>query len=158
MLTNLQSGIVEFASEFLDCQHLATRALPQLRYVDDQGIFAVDEPVEIAVDGYADRHAPKHLPAQVDTEWDRCCVMDVVRPRCAESDCSKPDANVCVRIQGQRRRAKSTDMMTWGATAGQILALREHLVAGKVTCVVIESNPLATIGNRSTTFVRIDVY
>jgi hypothetical protein len=29
--------------------------------------------------------------------------------------------------------------MTWGATTGQILALREHLVATKVTCVVIES-------------------
>ncbi len=30
-------------------------------------------------------------------------------------------------------------MSTWGATTGQILALREHLVAAKVTCVVIES-------------------
>jgi transposase len=28
---------------------------------------------------------------------------------------------------------------TWGATSGQILALREHLIAEKVTCVVIES-------------------
>jgi transposase len=28
---------------------------------------------------------------------------------------------------------------TWGATTSQILALREHLVAAKVTCVVIES-------------------
>ena len=30
-------------------------------------------------------------------------------------------------------------MSTWGATTAQILALREHLVAAKVTCVVIES-------------------
>jgi transposase len=28
---------------------------------------------------------------------------------------------------------------TWGATTSQILALREHLIAAKVTCVVIES-------------------
>lgn len=30
-------------------------------------------------------------------------------------------------------------MSTWGATTGQILALRDHLVAEKVSCVVIES-------------------
>ena len=30
-------------------------------------------------------------------------------------------------------------MTTWGATTGQILGLREHLVEAKVTCVVIES-------------------
>ena len=30
-------------------------------------------------------------------------------------------------------------MTTWGATTSQILALREHLVAAKVSCVVIES-------------------
>jgi transposase len=37
---------------------------------------------------------------------------------------------------------------TWGATTGQILALREHLVAAKVTCVVIEST--SDYWNRST--------
>ena len=30
-------------------------------------------------------------------------------------------------------------MTTWGATTSQVLALREHLIAQKVTCVVIES-------------------
>jgi transposase len=65
--------------------------------------------------------------------------MDVVHPRCAGIDCSKTDAKVCVRIQGQGRRAKSAAVTTWGATTGQILALREHLVAARVTCVVIES-------------------
>ena len=49
------------------------------------------------------------------------------------------DAKVCVRIQGQGRRAKSSTVTTWGATTAQILALREHLVAAKVSCVVIES-------------------
>ena len=65
--------------------------------------------------------------------------MDVIHPRYAGIDCSKKDAKVCVRIHGQERRAKSATVTTWGATTGQILALREHLVAAKVTCVVIES-------------------
>lgn len=30
-------------------------------------------------------------------------------------------------------------MATWGATTSQILALRDHLIEVKVTCVVIES-------------------
>jgi transposase len=65
--------------------------------------------------------------------------MDVIHPRCAGIDCSKKDAKVCIRIQGQGRRAKSATVTTWGATTAQILALREHLVAAKVSCVVIES-------------------
>jgi hypothetical protein len=65
--------------------------------------------------------------------------MDVVHPRCAGIDCSKKDAKVCVRIQGQGRRRASSTVTTWGATTSQILALREHLIAEKVTCVVIES-------------------
>lgn len=65
--------------------------------------------------------------------------MDVVHPRCAGIDCSKKDAKVCVRIQGQGRRRASSTVTTWGATTSQILALREHLIAQKVTCVVIES-------------------
>src|SRR5258708_2527082 len=65
--------------------------------------------------------------------------MDVIHARCAGIDCSKKDAKVCVRIHGQGRRAKSATVTTWGATTGQILALREHLVAAKVSCVVIES-------------------
>lgn len=65
--------------------------------------------------------------------------MDVIHPRCAGIDCSKKDAKVCIRVQGHGRRAKSATVSTWGATTAQILALREHLVAEKVTCVVIES-------------------
>lgn len=38
-----------------------------------------------------------------------------------------------------RARAKSATVTTWGATTNEILALREHLVAAKVSCVVIES-------------------
>jgi hypothetical protein len=65
--------------------------------------------------------------------------MDVMHPRCAGIDCSKKDAKVCIRVQGQGRRATAATVTTWGATTGQILALREHLVAANVTCVVIES-------------------
>ena len=65
--------------------------------------------------------------------------MDVVHPRCAGIDCSKKDAKVCIRIRGQGRRRASSTVTTWGATTSQILALREHLIAAKVTCVVIES-------------------
>jgi transposase len=65
--------------------------------------------------------------------------MDVVHPRCAGIDCSKKDAKVCIRVQGQGRRRASSMVTTWGATTSQILALREHLIAEKVTCVVIES-------------------
>ncbi|APT09599.1 hypothetical protein AOT93_00370 [Mycobacteroides sp. H110] len=65
--------------------------------------------------------------------------MDVVHPRCAGIDCSKKDAKVCVRIQGHGRRGASSTVTTWGAMTSQILALREHLIAQKVTCVVIES-------------------
>src|SRR3954468_14928431 len=65
--------------------------------------------------------------------------MDVVHPRCAGIDCSKKDAKVCIRIQGQGRKRASSTVTTWGATTSQILALREHLLAEKVTCVVIES-------------------
>ena len=65
--------------------------------------------------------------------------MDVVHPRCAGIDCSKKDAKVCVRIQGTGRKRASSTVTTWGATTSQILALRDHLIAEKVTCVVIES-------------------
>jgi transposase len=66
--------------------------------------------------------------------------MGVMHPRCAGIDCSKKDAKVCIRVQGQgRRRATSATVTTWGAVTSQILALREHLLAAKVTCVVIES-------------------
>jgi len=65
--------------------------------------------------------------------------MDVVHPRCAGIDISKKDAKVCVRLQGRGSRGTATTVTTWGAMTGQILALREHLVAQHVTCVVMEA-------------------
>ena len=65
--------------------------------------------------------------------------MEVVHPRCAALDVSKKDAKACIRVQGQGRRATSATVTTWGATTGEILGLREHLLAQHVSCVVIES-------------------
>ena len=65
--------------------------------------------------------------------------MEVVHPRCAGLDISKKDAKVCVRIQGRGSRRTSATVTTWGAMTNQILALREHLVQQKVTCVVMEA-------------------
>ncbi|MEV6096227.1 IS110 family transposase [Nocardia sp. NPDC051981] len=65
--------------------------------------------------------------------------MEVVHGRCAGIDISKKDAKVCVRVQGDGRRATASTVTTWGATSAQILALREHLIAQEVTCVVMES-------------------
>lgn len=65
--------------------------------------------------------------------------MDVLHPRCAGLDISKTDAKVCVRVQGAGSRPTEATVTTWGATTGRILALREHLVAAEVTCVVMEA-------------------
>ena len=63
----------------------------------------------------------------------------MVHRRCAGVDISKKDAKVCVRVQGSGRRATTASVTTWGAMSNEIMALREHLVAEKVTCVVMES-------------------
>jgi len=65
--------------------------------------------------------------------------MDVVHPRCAGIDISKKDAKVCVRVQGRGRRSAAATVTTWGSMTNQILALREHLLAEEVTCVVMEA-------------------
>jgi transposase len=81
--------------------------------------------------------SPRNTPLSILLGW--WVSMDVVHPRCAGIDCSKKDAKVCVRVQGEGRRRASSTVTTWGATTSQILALREHLIAAQVTCVVIES-------------------
>ena len=65
--------------------------------------------------------------------------MEVIHPRCAGIDVSKKDAKVCVRVQGRGRKATSSTVTTWTSMTGSILALREHLITERVTCVVIES-------------------
>jgi transposase len=65
--------------------------------------------------------------------------VEVIHPRCAGIDVSKRDAKVCVRIQGRGRKATSSTVTTWTSMTSSILALREHLIAEQVSCVVIES-------------------
>ncbi len=66
-------------------------------------------------------------------------VMEVVHARCAGMDISKKDAKVCVRVAGAGRRKTVETVTTWSSMTGQILALREHLAAEQVTCVVMEA-------------------
>jgi transposase len=65
--------------------------------------------------------------------------VDVIHPRCAGLDISKKDAKVCVRINGAGRRKTSETVTTFGATTRQIMSLRDHLAAQRVTCVVMEA-------------------
>lgn len=65
--------------------------------------------------------------------------MEVVHVRCAGMDIAKKDAKVCVRLAGAGRRKTTETVSTWASTTNQILALREHLLAEQVTCVVMEA-------------------
>ncbi len=65
--------------------------------------------------------------------------MEVVHTRCAGLDISKKDAKVCVRVAGAGRRKTTETVTTWSSMTNQVLALREHLIAEKVTCVVMEA-------------------
>ena len=65
--------------------------------------------------------------------------MEVVHERCAGLDISKKDAKLCVRVAGSGRRRTVETVTTWGSTTGQVLALREHLLAERVGCAVMEA-------------------
>ena len=65
--------------------------------------------------------------------------MEVVHVRCAGLDVSKKDAKVCVRVAGAGRRKTVETVTSWGSMTNQVLALREHLVAQRVTCAVMEA-------------------
>jgi len=65
--------------------------------------------------------------------------VDLVHERAAGIDISKGDAKVAIRSPGKRAGTFSTEVTTWGSTTNQILALRDMLVAAKVTTVVMEA-------------------
>ena len=65
--------------------------------------------------------------------------MDVIHPRCAGVDVSKRDAKVCVRVAGAGRAKAASTVTTWGSVTNQVLALREYLIAERVTLVVMEA-------------------
>ena len=65
--------------------------------------------------------------------------MEVVHSRCAGLDISKKDAKVCVRVAGSGRRKTVETVTTWSSMTNQVLALREHLIAERITCAVMEA-------------------
>jgi transposase len=65
--------------------------------------------------------------------------MEVVHERCAGMDVSKRDAKVCVRVAGRGRRKTVETVATWASTTNAILRLREHLIAERVSLVVMEA-------------------
>jgi transposase len=65
--------------------------------------------------------------------------VEVVHARCAGLDISKKDAKVCVRVAGAGRRKTVETVTTWSSMTSQILALREHLIAERITCAVMEA-------------------
>jgi transposase len=65
--------------------------------------------------------------------------MEVVHARCAGLDISKKDAKVCLRVAGVGRRKTVETVTTWASMTNQILALREHLVAERISCAVMEA-------------------
>jgi transposase len=66
--------------------------------------------------------------------------VDVLHERCVRLDISKKDAKACVRTPSTKRRGSfTTETTTWGSTTNAVLALRDHLLAARVTLVVIEA-------------------
>ena len=65
--------------------------------------------------------------------------MEVIHARCAGLDISKKDAKVCVRVAGAGRRKTVETVTTWGSMTSQILALRDQLIAARITCAVMEA-------------------
>ena len=65
--------------------------------------------------------------------------MEVVHARCAGLDISKRDAKVCVRVAGRGRGKTVETVTTWASMTSQILALRDHLIAERITCAVMEA-------------------
>src|ERR1700758_2756503 len=82
--------------------------------------------------------SPRRTPSQWATR-EGSGAVDVIHSRCAGLDISKKDAKVCVRINGTGRRKTTESVTTFGATTRQIMALRDHLAAQQVTCVVMEA-------------------
>jgi len=81
---------------------------------------------------------PRDAPSVV-VEVKGGMAVEVVHRRCAGIDVSKRDAKVAVRVVGGGRAGTSTVVTTWSSMTGQIVALREHLLAAEVSCVVMEA-------------------
>jgi transposase len=65
--------------------------------------------------------------------------VEVLHDRCAALDVSKRDVKVCLRTPGKRRNQRTTVVRTFATTTNDLLAVRDWLVAEKVTLVVMEA-------------------
>jgi transposase len=66
--------------------------------------------------------------------------MDVLHERCAALDIGKKDLKACVRRPSPSgRRSRRQEIRTFATTTNALLALRDWLVAEKVTLVVLEA-------------------
>lgn len=75
--------------------------------------------------------------------------MEAIVSRCVGIDIGKATLTATVRVQGGRGRKTRREVRTFRTTTGQLLALRDWLVAEAVTLVGMEST--GCIGSRSTT-------
>ncbi|EWT03743.1 transposase, partial [Intrasporangium chromatireducens Q5-1] len=65
--------------------------------------------------------------------------MELLHPRCAGIDIGKKFAVVTIRVAGSGRRKTQYSTMRYLSSTPSVLALRDDLVAAKVTCAVMES-------------------
>lgn len=65
--------------------------------------------------------------------------MDVLHDRCAGLDVSKRDVKVCVRTPTVRRGQRHSEVRTFASTTNDLLAMRDWLIAEKVSLVVMEA-------------------
>jgi transposase len=66
--------------------------------------------------------------------------LDVLHERCAGLDIGKKDLKACVRTPSPTgRRSRAQEIRTFATTTNALLALRDWLVAEKVTLVVLEA-------------------
>jgi len=65
--------------------------------------------------------------------------MDVLHDRCAALDVSKAEVTVCLRTPGKRRNTRHTEVRTFTTMTNALLAMRDWLVAERVSLVVMEA-------------------
>ncbi|HXL18656.1 MAG TPA: IS110 family transposase [Streptosporangiaceae bacterium] len=65
--------------------------------------------------------------------------MDVLHDRCAALDVAKNEVKVCVRTPGKRRNTRHTEVRTFTTMTNSLLAMRDWLIAERVSLVVMEA-------------------
>jgi transposase len=65
--------------------------------------------------------------------------MDVLHDRCAALDVSKAEVTVCLRTPGKRRNTRHTEVRTFTTMTNALLAMRDWLMAERVSLVVMEA-------------------